>query len=50
MHGIDLTIEDDSFTVFVGPSGCSKPTLLRVMAGREMVLADEVTIDGAGCE
>lgn len=50
VHGIDLTIEDDSFTVFVGPSGCSKPTLLRVMAGREMVLADEVTIDGAGCE
>ena len=34
----------------IGPNGAGKSTLLRVMAGREMVLADEVTIDGAGCE
>lgn len=28
IHGIDLTIEDGEFTVFVGPSGCGKSTLL----------------------
>ncbi|MDB5538436.1 MAG: ATPase component of ABC-type sugar transporter [Devosia sp.] len=22
IHGVDLTVEDGSFTVFVGPSGC----------------------------
>ena len=35
VHGIDLAIEDGSFTVFVGPSGCGKSTLLRMMAGLE---------------
>ncbi|MEO1362455.1 MAG: ATP-binding cassette domain-containing protein, partial [Pseudomonadota bacterium] len=27
IHGVDLTIEDGEFCVFVGPSGCGKSTL-----------------------
>ncbi len=35
IHGIDLKIEKEEFTVFVGPSGCGKSTLLRMIAGLE---------------
>ena len=37
IHGIDLAVDDGSFTVFVGPSGCGKSTLLRMIAGLEEV-------------
>ena len=42
IHGIDLAIEDGTFTVFVGPSGCGKSTLLRMIAGLEEVTAGEI--------
>ncbi|MDP5360337.1 MAG: ATP-binding cassette domain-containing protein, partial [Paracoccaceae bacterium] len=29
LHGIDLTMADNEFTVLVGPSGCGKSTTLR---------------------
>ncbi|OPA79291.1 ABC transporter ATP-binding protein [Paenibacillus selenitireducens] len=35
IEGLDLTIEDGSFTVLVGPSGCGKSTTLRMIAGLE---------------
>ncbi len=35
--GLDLDIKDSEFVVFVGPSGCSKSTLLRMIAGLETV-------------
>lgn len=50
IHGIDLTVEDGSFTVFVGPSGFGKSSLLRLIAGLEELTAGEVQIDGARCD
>jgi ABC-type sugar transport system ATPase subunit len=50
IHGIDLAVEDGSFTVFVGPSGCGKSTLLRLIAGLEELTAGEVHIGGTRCD
>jgi lactose/L-arabinose transport system ATP-binding protein len=46
IEGLNLRIEDGSFTVFVGPSGCGKSTLLRMIAGLEPITSGEVQIDG----
>ena len=51
IHGIDLGIEREEFTVFVGPSGCGKSTLLRMIAGLEdlddgSVHIGDVRVDG----
>ena len=46
LHGIDLTIEDGEFVVFVGPSGCGKSTLLRSICGLEEISAGDFTIGG----
>lgn len=46
LHGIDLEMEADEFTVFVGPSGCGKSTTLRMIAGLESVTEGEIYIDG----
>lgn len=37
LHGIDLSIEQGSFTAIVGRSGCGKSTLLRIIAKLEEV-------------
>ncbi len=50
IHGVDLIVEDGSFTVFVGPSGCGKSTLLRMIAGLEDISAGEILLDGARCD
>ena len=34
LKGLDLTIENGSFTVLLGPSGCGKSTLLKMIAGQ----------------
>lgn len=44
VHGIDLTINDGEFMVFVGPSGCAKSTSLRMIAGLEDISAGEIKI------
>ena len=44
LHGVDIDIEDGSFTVLVGPSGCGKSTLLRMIAGLEEVSGGEIRI------
>ena len=44
LHGIDLTIEDGEFIVFVGPSGCGKSTLLRSICGLEEITAGDLYI------
>jgi multiple sugar transport system ATP-binding protein len=33
IRGINLLVEDKSFVALVGPSGCGKPTTLRMIAG-----------------
>ncbi|MEO8806431.1 MAG: sn-glycerol-3-phosphate ABC transporter ATP-binding protein UgpC [Burkholderiaceae bacterium] len=44
LHGVDIDIDDGSFTVLVGPSGCGKSTLLRMIAGLEQINAGEIRI------
>ena len=47
LKGIDLTVSDGEFVVFVGPSGCGKSTLLRAIAGLEPITSGQICIDGA---
>ena len=44
VHGIDLTINEGEFMVFVGPSGCAKSTTLRMIAGLEEISNGEIMI------
>jgi oligogalacturonide transport system ATP-binding protein len=44
VHGIDLEVRDGEFMVFVGPSGCAKSTLLRMIAGLESISGGELHI------
>lgn len=44
IHGINLEIPDNEFTVFVGPSGCGKSTLLRLIAGLEDITSGTLHI------
>jgi len=46
LHGIELEMADNEFTVLVGPSGCGKSTTLRMIAGLEDVSDGEIYIDG----
>ena len=46
IHGIDLDIAKEEFTVFVGPSGCGKSTLLRMIAGLEDLQDGSIHIGG----
>ncbi|KOF22372.1 ABC transporter ATPase [Ensifer adhaerens] len=46
VHGIDLSIKDGEFVVFVGPSGCGKSTTLRMIAGLEDISGGELRIGG----
>ena len=42
LHGIELDMADNEFTVLVGPSGCGKSTTLRMIAGLEDVSDGEI--------
>ena len=44
LHGVDIAIDDGSFTVLVGPSGCGKSTLLRMIAGLENISSGHIRI------
>ncbi len=46
LHGIELEMADNEFTVLVGPSGCGKSTTLRMIAGLESVSDGEIWVDG----
>ena len=43
IHGVDLEVDDNEFVVLVGPSGCCKSTLLRLIAGLEDVTSGAVS-------
>ncbi len=45
LHGIDLEMADNEFTVLVGPSGCGKSTTLRMIAGLEDVSDGEIFVN-----
>ncbi|MDE3130169.1 MAG: sn-glycerol-3-phosphate ABC transporter ATP-binding protein UgpC [Acidobacteriota bacterium] len=44
VHGLDLDIADGELMVVVGPSGCGKTTVLRMIAGLELVSSGTVRI------
>jgi oligogalacturonide transport system ATP-binding protein len=44
VHGVDLEVHDGEFMVFVGPSGCAKSTILRMIAGLESITGGELYI------
>src|SRR4051812_9405171 len=46
VHDVDLHIADGEFMIMVGPSGCAKSTILRMIAGLEEVTAGTVEIGG----
>src|SRR5574343_58052 len=46
VHGVNLEVRDGEFMVFVGPSGCAKSTLLRMVAGLESISGGELRIGG----
>jgi multiple sugar transport system ATP-binding protein len=46
LHGINLTVADGEFVVFVGPSGCGKSTTLRLIAGLEEATSGTIEIGG----
>lgn len=46
VHGIDLEIKPGEFMVLVGPSGCAKSTMLRMIAGLEEITEGELWIEG----
>ena len=46
IKGIDLEVEEGAFGVFVGPSGCDKSTLPRIIAGLDNQAAGTLEIGG----
>jgi oligogalacturonide transport system ATP-binding protein len=44
VRGVDLEVRDGEFIVLVGPSGCAKSTLLRMIAGLESITGGELRI------
>lgn len=50
IDNLNLTINNGEFLVFVGPSGCSKSTTLRIIAGLEDLTSGQVLIDGVNVE
>lgn len=46
VDGVSVDIPEGAFFVVLGPSGCGKTTLLRLVAGLDMLDRGEVTLDG----
>jgi ABC-type sugar transport system ATPase subunit len=50
LRGIDLVIPAGAYVSLMGPSGCGKTTLLRCLAGLEVIDAGEIFIGGLRAE
>lgn len=46
LRGVDIALAPGTLTAIVGPNGCGKTTLLRILAGLMRPKAGEVTLDG----
>lgn len=46
VNGVDLSVREGEFIVFVGPSGCGKSTTLRLVAGLETPTEGTIKIGG----
>src|SRR5512143_449655 len=46
LDGIDLDIDEHTFTVVMGPSGSGKSTLLYLLGGLDHATSGEISIDG----
>ncbi len=47
LDGVDLDIDEHTFTVVMGPSGSGKSTLLYLLGGLDRVTSGEISVDGA---
>jgi multiple sugar transport system ATP-binding protein len=43
---VDLVVDDGEFFVLVGPSGCGKTSVLRMVAGLELLSQGDILVDG----
>ena len=49
IHDVSLDIKDGEFMVLVGPSGCAKSTMLRMVAGLESITDGQLIIGDRKC-
>tara|TARA_Y100001960_G_scaffold84186_1_gene89966 strand:- start:10521 stop:11636 length:1116 start_codon:yes stop_codon:yes gene_type:complete len=49
IHDVSLDIKDGEFMVLVGPSGCAKSTMLRMVAGLESITSGQLSIGDKVC-
>ena len=47
LDGLDLDVEEHTFTVVMGPSGSGKSTLLYLLGGLDRLTSGEIAVDGA---
>src|SRR6266513_6513723 len=46
VDGVDLVVDEGEFVALLGPTGCGKTTILRIVAGLEVASGGSVSIDG----
>jgi NitT/TauT family transport system ATP-binding protein len=46
LRNVSFDVDDGEFVCILGPSGCGKTTLLRIIAGLEILTSGEITLNG----